>query len=149
METLTPEQIADLESKIAQLPIIQKHDEDIIEIKDDLEGLKEGQAELKEEMREGFGKGKATMGKHSEQIEALDTKVDEMAKGLKEEIKELGGNIIKKIDEKEMGELKAEIRTLKKKDEKDEAKKWDLAKIFLASAVTAVVAYVVFLLKGP
>ena len=122
-EPLNAEQIADLESKIAQLPIIQKHDDDIIEIKDDLEGLKDGQ-------------------------KALNSKVDEMGKGLKDEIKELGSNIIKKIDEKEMGELKTEIRTLKKREEKDEAKQWDLVKIITAAIIGGIVSFLAIHLLG-
>ena len=122
-ELLNREQIEDLEQKISQLPTIKKHDDDIKEIIVDLEGLKEGQR-------------------------TLNIKVDEMGKGLIEVIKELGISIAKKIDEKEIGELKTEIRTLKKRDEKDEAKKWDLAKIFLASATTAIIAYIVYLTKG-
>ncbi len=147
-EPLNAEQIADLESKIAQLPIIQKHDEDIIEIKDDLEGLKEGQTELKEEMREGFDKGKATMGKHSEQIKALDSKVDDMAKDFREGLRELGSNIVKKIEEKEIGELKTEIRTLKKKEETDEAKQWDLVKIVTAAIIGGIVSFLAINILG-
>jgi len=117
---LTKEQIEDLESKITQLPTIKKHDENITEIIDDLEGLKEGQTNMKADIR------------------ALDTKVDDMAKSLKDDIKELGHNIAKKIDDREMSELRTEIRTLKKKEEKDEAKKWDLVKI-VASAIVGVI----------
>jgi len=122
-EALTKEQIEDLEGKISQLPTIKKHDDDITEIIGDLEGLKEGQTNMKADIR------------------ALDTKVDDMAKSLKDDIKELGYNIAKKIDDKEMGELKTEIRTLKKKEEKDEAKKWDLVKIVSAAIVGVVVTF--------
>jgi len=122
-EALTKEQIEDLEGKISQLPTIKKHDDDITEIIGDLEGLKEGQTNMKADIR------------------ALDTKVDDMAKSLKDDIKELGYNIAKKIDDKEMGELKTEIRTLKKKEEQDEAKKWDLVKIVSAAIVGVVVTF--------
>jgi len=129
-EALTKEQIEDLEGKISQLPTIKKHDDDITEIIGDLEGLKEGQTNMKADIR------------------ALDTKVDDMAKSLKDDIKELGYNIAKKIDDKEMGELRYEIRTLKKKEEKEEAKeearKWDLTRgavIVFFGMVAAVFLY--------
>ena len=136
-EPLTKEQIEDLEGKISQLPTIKKHDDDIKEIVKDLEGLRHGQAALQEAQSENL-----------KQTKALDAKVDGMAKDFIEGLRELGAGIIRKIDEKEMGELKTEIRTLKKKEEKDEAKQWDLVKIVSAALIGGLVSFVGFFLMG-
>ncbi len=141
MQTLTPEQIAALDMQIVQTESYKEHKAEIEQLKandaavmDKLGLLEKGQ----EEIEERLDKGGERMDGIEKMIRDGDKRRDEQH-----------ADVINKIDAKEMGELKAEIRKRNEKDEKDEAKKWDLAKIFLASAVTAVVAYVVFLLKGP
>ena len=141
MQTLGPEQIAALDNQLGQTETVKKHNSDINDLKEndeeiikDLEGLKDGQHNINVRLEKGDNR----MDGIEQMIRDGDKRRDEQH-----------ADVINKIDAKEMGELKAEIRKRNEKDEKDEAKKWDLAKIFLASAVTAVVAYVVFLLKGP
>ncbi len=148
MQTYTPEQIAILDGQLGQTTTVKKHNADINALKDndeevikDLEGLKDGQNDINVRLEKGdkrMGSIEGEMKDMKDMIQNGDIKRDEQHAELKQQ-----------IQAKEMGELKAEIRKRNEKDEKDEAKKWDLAKIFLASAVTAVVAYVVFLLKGP
>ncbi len=148
MQTLTPEQIAALDMQIVQTESYKEHKVEIEQLKandeavmDKLGSLEKGQGLLEkgqEDIEERLDKGGERMDGIEKMIRDGDKRRDEQH-----------ADVINKIDAKEMGELKAEIRKRNEKDEKDEAKKWDLAKIFLASAITAVVAYVVFLLKGP
>ncbi len=141
MQTLTPEQIAALDMQIVQTESYKEHKAEIDQLKandvavmEKLGSLEKGQEEIEERLDDG----KIRMDGIEQMIRDGDKRRDEQH-----------SDVINKIDAKEMGELKAEIRKRNEKDEKDEAKKWDLAKIFLASAVTAVIAYIVFLLKGP
>ncbi len=127
--------------QIVQTESYKEHKAEIEQLKandaavmDKLGLLEKGQ----EEIEERLDKGGERMDGIEKMIRDGDKRRDEQH-----------ADVINKIDAKEMGELKAEIRKRNEKDETDEVKKWDLVKIFLASAVTAVVAYVVFLLKGP
>lgn len=144
MEAISPEQVKVLDAHIPhtesykkQQADIKKLEENDAEIIGELDILMKGQANLRREMSE-----------HSAKIGALDTKVDDMAKSLKDDIKELGQNIVKKIEDREMSELRTEIRTLKKKEEKDEAKQWDLVKIVSAAIVGVIVTFLGIKLLG-
>ncbi len=141
MQTLTPEQIAALDTQLGQTDTVKKHNSDINALKDndeeiikDLEGLKDGQHNINVRLEKGDNR----MDGIEQMIRDGDKRRDEQH-----------ADVINKIDAKEMGELIAEIRKRNEKEEKDEVKKWDLVKIFLASVVTAIVTYVVILLKGP
>ncbi len=141
MQTLTPEQIAALDMQIVQTESYKEHKAEIEQLKkndaavmDKLGLLEKGQ----EEIEERLDKGGERMDGIEKMIRDGDKRRDEQHT-----------DVINKIDAKEMGELKAEIRQRHEKEEKDEAKKWDLAKIFLASIVAAIVTYIALLLKGP
>jgi len=77
------------------------------------------------------------MGKQSQDIEAINRKVD----GMKTLIETSIEQVIKKIDEREMANLTQEIRTLKKKEEREDARKWDTVKILLGTTAGVVGTY--------
>jgi len=149
---VTQEELNRFNAGLIETDAYKKHKQEIEQLKKNdvavmgkLGVLEKGQEEIEEEMREGFAKGKATMGEHSRQISALDVKVENMTKETKELITNSIQLVLKKIDEKEMSELKDEIRTLKKKEEKDEAKdearKWDLIKIVTSAIIGVVITF--------
>ncbi len=145
---MTQEELNRFDAGLRETEAYKEHKAEIEQLKandeavmDKLGSLEKGQGLLEkgqEDIEERLDKGGERMDGIEKMIRDGDKRRDEQH-----------ADVINKIDAKEMGELKAEIRKRNEKDEKDEAKKWDLAKIFLASAVTAVIAYVVFLLKGP
>ena len=138
---ITPEQVQNLDEVLRETTGYKELKESESKIFEDLE-------RLNNKVDDGFEKGEAKMDKHSEKIRALDVKVDKMASDLKGEIKELGIDIIRKLNDKEMGELKAEVRKKNEEESEAQARKWDLTKIFLASIVGAVITYIVVLLGG-
>ena len=107
------------------------------EIIQDLEGLKAGQSDLDEKMDAGFEKGRVRMNTIENKMDNQDKKRDDQHL-----------EMMRKIDAKEMSELKAEIRKRNESDEKTESRKWDATKIFLSVVATALVTYAVISFKG-
>ena len=141
-EALTPEQIADLEGKVKQLPIFKKHEDDITSLKKndeeiigDLEGLKEGQKQLEEKVDLGFEKGRVRMDGIEKMIKDSDKKRDEQHT-----------EVLNKITDNEITRLTKKLEDKDTKIASQEAKKWDLtrgAAIVFFGLIGAVFLYLI------
>jgi len=92
---------------------------------------------LEKKVDSGFEKSRVAMVEQSKDIEAINTKVD----GMKTLIETSIQQVLKKLDEREIANLTQEIRTLKKKEDREDARKWDTAKILLGTTAGVVGTY--------
>jgi len=146
-EQLTEAQITDLERKIGQLPTIKKLKENDNRIIKDLEGLKKGQEELEDDMKDGFAKNKETMNSHSEKISILDRKVDTVEANIKEFIRTQNREV---IDEVRSDKLKRLEDMLQKKDDELKKKREFMEKIksgIILIVVGSIASYIAWSFK--
>ena len=144
MEAISTEQVKALDAHIPQTESYKKQQADIEKLKEndaeiikELDNLNHGQEKLEEKVDAGFEKGRVRMDGIERMIIDSDKKRDEQHTEIKQQ-----------IQSKEMGELKAEIRKRNEKDEKDEAKQWDLVKIVSAAVVGVIVTFLGIKLLG-
>ena len=109
MEAISPEQVKVLDAHIPHTESYKKQQADIEKLKandaeiiKELDNLNHGQEKLEEKVDAGFEKGRVRMDGIERMIIDSDKKRDEQH-----------GEVIKKIDNKEMKELRDELRTRK------------------------------------
>ena len=150
METINPEQVQLLDRTLPHTNNWKLHQEQIKHLEQNDNKIFEHVESLEKKVDVGFERGKATMSEHSRKIESLDRKVENMTKEMKDLIKSSNKEVLDKIADRQMSDLQEEIRTLKKREEKEEIKKWERNKIALTSFLSIVGAIIAsyFVMKG-
>lgn len=130
---MTPEQIADLDGRVCQLPVIKRLEENDASIIHALDSIKE-------DMDSRFEKGARRMDGIEDELKSLKTMISEGDRKRDEQ----HANIMNKMDQKENERLKEELlRAIESKRAQDN-RIWDVTKIVIGGALTILIgAYMV------